>query len=43
MTDYQLLKGVDIFIQFPTYGANVDIRSTKDGFLPLAVATKAPI
>ena len=43
MTNDRLLKGVDIFIQFPTYGTNVNTRSTEDGFLPLAVATKAPI
>ena len=33
MTDDRFLKGVDITISFPTYGANVDILSTEDGFL----------
>ena len=41
MAEDQLLKGVDVFIQVPTDGTNVDIRSTEDGFLSLVVTTQA--
>ena len=43
MADDRILEGDDIFIQFPTNRANVDSKSTDDGFLSLAVAAKAPI
>ena len=35
MIDDRFLKGVDITISFPIYGANVDILSIDDGFLLL--------
>ena len=33
MADDRLLEGVDIFVMFPTDGANVDTLSADDGFL----------